>query len=1082
MIDERVIERIIEASDIVDVIQDFRKLTRRGSNYECCCPVHHEDTPSFKVSPTRNRYHCFGCGIDGNAVGYLMDVEGMPFRDAIKYLGQRYNIAVEDADSSMTDEQRQLAIKREAMFAALTAVQQFFVESLKADDEKAAFARQYIDKRWGKRFGEQEGIGYAPDSWSDLKKWAAKKNLPQKILIELGVLKESEAGRVYDGFRGRVTIPIRDRYNRVIGFTARSLSGDKEQKYLNSPTSAVYDKSRSIFGIHNAVRQATKEGIFYLVEGGPDVLRLQSIGVHNTIAPLGTAWTEHHFEQLKKFNAQLCFIPDIDEVKPGDKYGAGIKAVIKNGLAAFNAGFQVSVKEIIPDKLGEKVDPDTYIQNRKILDGIATEDFVIWYAKKLVEGTDSANDKAKAIKAAAAVLASIEDSVLVDTYIAQLRKIFGGGSSLWKNAVNEAIKDNVDKKDDKQSKLIDTELYQKYGFFERRNSYISIDKDGHEKEWSNFTMEPLFHIRDKIKPKRLYKLRNTENDSMIIELSQEDLGSLQRFKVRVEGEGNYIWATNESDLTKLKRFLYAKTDTATEIKQLGWDKDGFFAFGNGIYHDRKWHEADEYGIVKLGGELGNYYLPAASVIYKSSRELFQFERRFVLTNYSAVPLKEYAEKMIAVFGDNAKVGLCYFLATLFKDVVTRTTKNFPILNLFGPKGSGKSELGHSLMSFFIINNDPPNLSTSTLPGLAETVAQAANALVHLDEYKNSIELQRSEFLKSLYDCVGRTRINMDRDKKKETTAVDSGVIVSGQEMPTVDIALFSRMVYLTFDKTEFSPEAKKRFSEMKEIRDRGCSHMIPELLRHRAKFEAEFAGNYKSTLNDIVEALGNEVVEDRILRNWVIPLAAYRVLMGLIDLPFTYREMLDISTRGIIKQNTGCRSNNELANFWSAVDFLHQNGEIFIDADYKIKYVREFRSKGMKEKMEFRNPRPILYLCIKRIMPLYKRNAKQMGETTSSIDSLRHYLETSKEYLGTVNAIRFKNVSNTREAFTQDPSAGGQTIATSRVDWALCFDYSRLAEAYGINLEVDAAHEDDVDLEKLDTTDKTVPFNDKDYE
>ena len=140
-----------------------------------------------------------------------------------------------------------------------------------------------------------------------------------------------------------------------------------------------------------------------------------------------------------------------------------------------------------------------------------------------------------------------------------------------------------------------------------------------------------------------------------------------------------------------------------------------------------------------------------------------------------ISLRDYAVKLIDVFGDNAKVGICFLLATLFRDVVAGFTKAFPILNLFGPVGSGKSELGHSLMSFFIIDNTPPNIQNSTVPAMGEIVAQCANALVHIDEYKNGIDYLKIEFLKGLWDGSGRSRMNWE-EKKREITSVDCGVL------------------------------------------------------------------------------------------------------------------------------------------------------------------------------------------------------------------------------------------------------------------------------------------------------------------
>lgn len=565
----------------------------------------------------------------------------------------------------------------------------------------------------------------------------------------------------------------------------------------------------------------------------------------------------------------------------------------------------------------------------------------------------------------------------------------------------------------------------------------------------------MFHIKDPLWPKRLYRITNYRNYTEIIELKQEDLCSLAKFKQKVEGLGNFIWLAKEEHLTKLKMYLYEKTETAIEITQLGWQRKGFFAFGNGCFYNGNWYETDDYGIVRLGDELGNFYLPANSRIYRDETKLFAFERRFVHLALGGISLRDYTTKLIDVFGDNAKVGVCFLLATLFRDVITGYTKSFPILNLFGPVGSGKSELGHSLMSFFIIDNTPPNIQNSTVPALGDIIAQCANALVHIDEYKNDIDYLKIEFLKGLWDGSGRSRMNMDRDKKREITSVDCGVILSGQEMPTADIALFTRVIFLTFNQSVFSTEAKARFEEMKEIRKRGLSHLTLQILKHRAKFESEFAGNYNTALSDLVENTRHEEVQDRILRNWCVPLAAFRTLSGVLDLPMTYREMLNICVDHVLMQNSECKTSNELASFWNVVAYLLQDGKIFKDSDFKIRYVQRFKCDTTNV-IEWTQPKPVLLLRKSRIFMLYKRNGKLVGDNTLPAETLAYYLEKSKAYIGLKRSVRFKNIIDGRQETTieKDEFGNDKVKATDSVDRAYCFDYAMLRDTYGINLEV----------------------------
>lgn len=1076
MISNKDKETILDRSRIEDVVGDFIPLERSGSRFRCCCPVHNERTPSFIVDPSRNTYHCFGCGIHGNAISFLMEVQQMTYREACRWLAKKYSIDLDESWTPKTDEERELQDMKESMLAANQEALAFFSSAILADDPRAKGAYAYAAKRWGKNYVAAEDIGWAPGNGS-LMRHMTEKGFTLKLLISIGLLGQSNSGRIYDAFWDRIVIPIRDRYRKVIGFTARRIDSETP-KYINSPESPVYSKGKSLFGIHNIHRQALKEEVIYLVEGGPDVMRLQSIGINNTVAALGTAWTPDQFELLRRYSARLCFIPDYDPVDGEKAFGAGIQAVIKNGIGAIKAGFNVTVKELPVEDPKKKADPDSFISSKAVLSAIPEVDFIPWYAAKLSNGEETSTQKAETVKKIAAVLALVDDRLRLKMYVSQIAKQIGIPVSIVQNYVNELTKGSAEQKKKKSGeKIIDQDLYKKYGFFERDNRYLSIGKDGEDNEWSNFIMIPLIHVKDPISSKRLYKLKNNCGQEAVVEMKQEDLVSLQRFKVRTENEGNFRWRAKEDQLNMLKGLLYEAVEPAKEITQLGWQREEFFAFGNGVFDRGRWIDADQYGIIRLDGK-GCFYLPSSSILYAGEKGLFQFERRFVHTDTSEITFREYADLLSRVFGDNAKVGICFYLATLFKDVVVGVTEKFPFLNLFGEKGSGKSSFGEFMMSFFVPRNKATNLTQATIAGLAAVIAQVSNALVHIDEYKNDIDKDRREILKSLYDGVGRSRMNMDRDKKKEVTAVDCGVMLSGQEMPTVDIAIFARTIFLTFDKTVFTPEEQRGFNQLSELRDSGCTHITLQLLRHRTKFEEEFKGCYASAWSDIQNAISGQQVEDRVARNWTILLAAFRTLEGVIDVGFDYREILALCTRGILRQNSECRSSNEMAGFWNTVDFMHQNGDIFNEADYRIRPEVEFKGKGMKEAIVFKGPRKVLYLCPKRVFMLYKMKGKLIGDSTLPVSSLRHYLEHCREYLGTKSAMRFKNISNNQESYAQVTTASGTTELqkTSRVDWALCFDYDALCNAYGINLEVDSSPSDEPDPLDIDTSDRQTPY------
>lgn len=1057
MISSTTINEVLDRTNLLDIVQENVSMKRVGKEYVGCCPFHNEKTGSFHVDPVKNMWFCHGaCHDGGGLVDYVMKFYNCSYPEAIKELAKRCGVTVEEENNkSFSEEEKRAALHKESLQCALHEMQDFFVHNFNDDNAEARAARAYAFDRWGEEFCHKHGIGYAYDAWGKVEEYAKSRGIGIAYLAELGLVSYNESRKSYfDFFRGRIMIPIKDKTQRIIGYTARDVMGkkvhgEKPAKYLNSKESVLFQKKKTLFGIDVATRSASKDDKFFCVEGGPDVLRMQTIDVNNTVAPLGGNWTEDQFKLIKKYSQNLCFMPDADPVREGEKFGAGTVTVMKYGMMATKLGFAVSVKEIPLTDLGEKNDPDSFVTSRDILDSLTETDFLVWYARKAFATKETSEERTVIINTISQQIAAMNDSVKESMTIDQLSKIHGS-KSLWKNAINAAKKKIKDDELAASGNNVNLDILQKYGFHQNRNSYISIGKDGNEFQWSNFIMRPLYHIEDAVKPVRIYELTNEQNVKKVVEMNMDELVSLAMFKKKVEGLGNYIWMAKEEQLTKLKRFLYETTETAVRIEQMGWQRQGFFAFGNGIY-STEFNKADDLGIVRLDG-IGNFYLPAMSKVFKDKDELYQFERNFVHTEYSSISLFDYCSKLINVFGDNAKVGIAFLLATLFRDVVTSITKSFPILNLFGPKGSGKSELGHSLMSFFIIDNTPPNINNSTVPALSYAVAQCANALVHLDEFKNDIDIIKREFLKGLWDGAGRNRMSQKYDDKREVTRVCCGVMVSGQEMATADIALFSRLIFLSYSKSEFSREAKEAFEDLRTTRKRGCSHLTLQILKYRKRFEQEFKGYYNLCLTDLVDALGDAGIEDRILRNWLIPLAAYRTLEAPLQLPFDYMNLLNICIDGIKRQNSEVKQNNELADWWNFVAFLHQDGKIWSTADFHLKYVQNF-STTLFENVQYKEQKPILILRTKRLLELYSASAKH-GEPRLPKGSLLYYLEHSPAFLGYKASVRWNVIINGLEQIKIE-TVNGRTRQRKiqNIDKGMCFDYEALTNTFGISLE-----------------------------
>jgi DNA primase catalytic core len=972
---------------------------------------------------------------------------GSTFKQAVERLARDYNIPLPKGFNNPPSEaERAAAIEYEGLLNLTQQVMQWFQRNYDSN----AYAQDYVNQRkWPQDYFREIGGGYAPAAWHDLDKQAETAGWDKEALVGLGFLSKKEGKEeYYDRLRGRIVLPIRSKSGSIVGYTARDITGEAEAKYLNSPeTSKIFHKGNNLFGIDTAIRTMSAQRRVYVVEGAVDAMRLDIIGQHNAVAPMGTALTDNQLDILRKWASEIIFIPDTDKpVKEG--LPPGTAAVIKNGIKALRGSFTVKVKEIESEN-GKKEDADSYFTDLNIFNAVEEQSFITWYAAKrfsLVGDKDTEASNA-AMREVADILSLVEDEGLEERYIEELAKITSTSQKNWRTALRISRNQQRAAAVKKTSDEIDSS----YGFYKKGKCYFRTSDDA---QLTNFTIKPLFHIKDLINPKRLYEFCNEHGEPEILELKQAELGSVQTFKVRIEGFGNYIFEGKEQDMTNIKKYLYDKTGSAYEITQLGWQDAGFYAWGNGVYYNGKWIPADEYGIVDIGTR-DNYYLPGASKIYANDTKLFQFERKFVHLKYSNVTIQEAAGQMISVFGDNARVGLCFLVATLFRDIIVRHTKSFPILNLFGPKGAGKSELGHSLMSFFIARNTPPNISNATIAAMADAVGQCANAVVHLDEFKNNIDLDKREFLKGLWDGVGRSRMNMDRDKKREITSVSSGVVVSGQEMATADIALFSRFVFLRFSQTEYNEEERHRFNELNKMQSLGFTHLTLEILKLRPVVEGSFIRVFNETLDELSDDLKKYIIEDRIKYNWATLLAAYRCVQDYVGFPFTYADIKPIFVNGIILQNKECKSNNELSQFWSIVHVLRQEHRIWLSGDYRIETVTRLTTSKTTSPIEIPQGTEVLYIRHARLFSLYKEESLRKGEKQILPESsLRFYLENSKEYLGAKKTVRFKDLDRDGKPIQIKCEVGTAVSWKNKdvYDQVLMFDYKKLQENFDINL------------------------------
>lgn len=1072
-IEKKYIDMVLDKVELVDVVSDYVDLKAKGHRAWGCCPFHNEDTASFCVDLNKNLWHCFGCQKGGNVINFVMEIEGLPFPLAVKkLLKDKLNIELKDEELMSTPEEEEKYKKIESMRIINDKLCSFFESELRRDTPDAKAALSYMQQRWNEEFCKESRIGYAPRDSRQVLQYAEKSGLNIELMKEMGLLFVSEkANSLYCPYWNRVMIPIRDRYSNIIGFTARTLDEDTDKrKYINSCDSAVYHKSESVFGIHNAMIKARRNEKLYLVEGGPDVLKLQSVGILNTIASLGGAWTKEQFLLLKSYRLQNCtltFIPDSDIPKAGERLGAGFKNVLENGRLAMSCGFTVNVAEIpIPIGVGspQKMDPDSFFVSANDMSKLTEKEFILWYFEKNLDKDGTTETKQKVIEEVADLLLSLKSEDILEAYVTKLAKM-DGTKALWRQAISSAKVRQQQRRSEKH-KNGGIDMLRVYGFAERNKCYYGLDKYGDEIPWSNFVLRPLFHIKDDLRPVRLFEIDNCEPEDKaeVIEIDMDTFTSSKSMRKYLLGRGNYIWMAGDEQLIRLQRFLAKTTETATEIKQLGWQKEGFYAFSNGVLEDGEWHPIDDMGIVRI--DAGIFYLPALSAIYRNSKELYVNERRFRLTSYSNVSLEEYFRQIVRVFGDNAKVALAFYTCSLFADVIRGRGIKIPILNLFGQPGTGKTELANTMMSFFVVEHEAPNIE-STIASLTDYVASMSNALVHIDEYKNSIDEKKSQFLKDIWGGVGRMRMNMDKDKKREQARVDSVLMLTGQEMPTVDFALFTRLIFLSCEKNTFSDDDQRRYEELMKLRMMGASHITIELLKHRDKFEASLGSAWKKAETDMKYGLrGDQLAVDRLRTNWSVILAAYMAMSDSILWPFSYEELLSICINLCKRQNSLCTTVDEVAGFWQIVSAAIQMGKLVNEQDFMVKNVSMLKVAGVTEPVEFFGTKAVLMIRKEIFFTRYLEMAKQQDEKKLPKETIEKYLENTQEYLGMGSTPeRFKKFTATGFPEMDIKYDDKGNVTSRKTKWQqsrpMCFDYEMVAAKYNIMLDESDTKQDE---------------------
>jgi DNA primase catalytic core len=907
------------------------ELKKKGAQHTGCCPFHNEKTPSFQVNDAKGIYKCFGCGEGGNnAVQFYMKKNGQTFPEAVEAVANDFGIVIERDDSEQAQQWQQQMERKQTLSAineqALKVWQQFPIP----EDAKRHANWQEFE------------LVHAPDEWETIK-LALKEHTPAK-LHDIGLLSFSDKKeRHYDFFRNRILFPIRDAKGNLIAFGGRAIDPNEKAKYINTKTTELFDKSRTLYGLHMAAGEIRKRGFAYMVEGYYDVMAMHAADLPNTVAPCGTAITPQHLQLLKRYTDTVVLVMD------GDK--AGKASATKAAKLAIENQLNVQVC-ILPDGM----DPDDMVRSQAdagielstavhdTLDGNTT-DGLLWLSASIYNENDNPAERSNQLKEVAELLANIQDPFTQNAYVADIKKQLKLRGNAFDKLVNDTSRQQqrqLPENTNEEGHVLDGKNYtmprelnvsfdsvreqvQKYGFFiADRRIYMSRKGGENEsgtvqyyfKDVSNFSIRIIQHMQDEKKPMRLVEIENVHKKKITFDTSTDDFVSEAAFRKMIEGKGNFSWMGKGTDFERLMLRLKEDMGDGRMVHILGWQPEGFWCFNNRVVKlDGSTIIPDSFGQFEIDGT--SYYIPSGNELYATNE--FKFgPQKLVKYSEPETKLKKFYSMMVGVHREYAYTAILFGISSVFSDIIYDQQGSFPMLFLYGPAGTGKDQLIHATQSLFGLPTDPVDLTdkANTAKGIMRDLAQFRNMPAHWSEYRNGHLLENT--LKKLWNRNGYKRGTIDHAFANEVVPVLSTLIFTGNDYPTDD-ALIDRIIALELTVNQFDAEADKRYNELKETILGGVSGYITQLLPMRSKFEKEFWKQHKLAVKELKKEMANLQVSSRMVQNAATLVATFNLVHEHLPLPFTKQQYLQHIYRAYEKQLTKRSTGSSIMRFWECV-------------------------------------------------------------------------------------------------------------------------------------------------------------------
>ncbi len=1050
------------------VISRFIQLKKKGANLQALCPFHNEKSASFHVNDLKGYYKCFGCGKGGGSIQFVMEHEKENFYGACIKIAELAGIELEYEESTSAEQwqayqdKKTAASKQEDVLNFVIPIYQKALHDLPNDHPaKIWLAERLIDDNAISTWH----IGWAGEEWNTVSTSLINKGL-YEAAAKLGITKTShDNSRNYDGYKNRIIFPITDKNGRFIGLGGRYIKTSESDsysapKYINTSDCELYNKSSVLYGFSEVLKDIKERGFAYITEGYTDVVSPHRIGLKNTVATCGTAFTSEQMKLLKKVTNHLVIMRDNDEAGE-TSFSSSLPPLLKEGFKVERATYEGDDPGTWATAHGNKIQSENYP---------GVEDAIIYHVKKLWTNANDIYSKANAKKDILQLLSCIPDEILRSNYLESICKILSWKIGETKKELSKILESATVKDNETDSFFpswftdnhIDEQFKKGYVTVDRIEKgkpivgYYIVDNNHKQVELSNFIATPHFHIYAGAESRYMLSIYNGHRTA-VLDIPAKVIPSIDQFQAFAVSEGNFLIFCNKSQWLRIASELLQSFPRCMEINKLGWQPFGFFAFVDKIYIPGEGlKDLDNWGIVNYKNE--NFLIPASCDAYKQLQRTGEdpFENdRYLTYRYTQLNFEKWALQMQEVYLQKGIVGVAYTILTVFRDIIFEVDNNCPHLYGFGEPSSGKSKWAESITALFFFKRSAFNLNSGTDFAFFHYMQSFPNCPAHMNEFE--IEVMKPEWfqaMKGVYDGEGRERGKGGSKNKTEVMRVKSTLILTGQKLVTADDnSLVSRSLIEPFSVREKNEKQEQAYNILKQHEAAGLSSILTEILHYRNLFQKTYRERFNQQLSYWRKNKKDvQQINQRVLQNYCHLATCYQLISEQITLPQSAENFTEYCYQQTVKWSLFIKNSDTLSEFWRTLEFFINNKSVHLGWDYKVESVMHVRirvSRDKEETVSFNEPTKVLFLRLNNAHKLFQTAYRsRTGKEAMSLDNLLHYFSSRKYNLGAVKQKQFTKIITSDEV----TSNGIQTTKREQKQISSCHAF--LYDELDIDLEI----------------------------